>query len=492
MGRKQLFFTLFLSLIAVTFQNCGNYDSQNNISEEQDDFTSSEEVQFELQEQDSEDPSFGSKTGSRPSKVNISINSLFSDTLPPHIPKQTKNSKHCFTDKEIESIRLYPNKQNSKAETVSVPFCSKRFLKPITLINANSYYTKNSYGSTFDCKRYRKNKGHSVLRATVTKELTQFLDSTLAPEIPTNKLKQNAKCASSILLLWAKKRSFVKISKGSDYQGKFTQMWLTASIGSLYTKYQSVLDKGFSTNKEKMIVRKWITTLGDYVLKEASKYSTHPKYSSANMQFWRGYALLAASVASNKFEHIKMSRKIFKKALSEITNAGSRGLASEKGYLPHELERGSRAQGYHAFALKPILGMASLSKVINCEFIDSDKDLWSIAILFRKTIEGQRNKKVFENAVLKYTDLNISKKEAIQSSIAYVDHLMALLGDTEDSVIIQSRMDPYLKVKGIRRNSPFQKNPKYLFDYKFGGDMSLIPFSKAKLSKSLQKKCSHL
>jgi hypothetical protein len=122
------------------------------------------------------------------------------------------------------------------------------------------------------------------------------------------------------------------------------------------------------------------------------------KGHEANIQYWRAFAILSIGLLNRDKNLLSQSQEVFQTAMSSITDDPNRP-EDDYGFLPFELERRSKALHYHGFASEPILGMALVSKMYGCHFLNSHWRLNQISRLLRKTIQGKYQPEVFTNEI---------------------------------------------------------------------------------------------
>lgn len=406
--------------------------------------------------------------------------------LPAGVPATTKNESACFAPGEKDALSKWAT---SPANTVSFELCGhKPFIAPVKVIKGNQYYIAGSSGSTFDCRRYRKNYAHTENIRLAYTQLGTYADEMLNSSKEADRVR-GAKCLARIYLHWAEQDGLGKLEYSGDPQPDYTQLWATSAIASTYARYKKPIDvyaKKFTTNGGRVyatVINSWFERMGGRILTQIEaaekKYSTKAKYieKQNNMSYWRGHALLSTAVHTQNLAHLKKSEEIFKIGLSHVTD-GPGLLASDKGYLPLELARGSRALSYHQFSLQPLAGMANLSAAMKCDFLKTDKDLWKMALLIRKTTEGSRNSKVFRDAAFCEMNNNCDRATVVQRSALEQsaggngEPFFPLITNRTHKETIRQRITSYLKTKNIAFADRTGQNNyiRYL-----GGDIKYAP-----------------
>lgn len=332
--------------------------------------------------------------------------------LPKGIPKTSKSSAACFLPGEKESIE-------SSVARKSISSCDKPKIKPVSKIEAaDEVYTDSSY-STYDCAKVRES---FKLRLPTSLGLVEMLDDASEvmkdPYNPTTK----AQCLLNNLHAWAEANGY---SSGSDLQETHIRSWNVGSIAMMYLKIPVLTTLAKQQGKEDKILD-WFQKRGDQILINANSM-THRN----NHYYWRGFSLVAIGIVVKDLDMIKKSKSIFDFAINEIQTSSSD--VKNKGWLAAELARGSKAQHYHMFSLKPIMGMVGLSKAVNCNFLESAQEN-KLEALIRKLAEAGQDPSVFK------------KKTGVEQDeeIAGPESLFTLLGDDAQAMRMIKGVENYL------------------------------------------------
>lgn len=409
---------------------------------------------------------------------------LTRDQLPAGVPSTSKNESACFAPGEKEALAKWVT---SPSNTVSFELCANQpFIAPVQTIRGNKYYTSGSFGSTFDCRQYRKNYAHTENVRLAYNQIGTYADEMLNSPKQADRIR-GAKCLARIYLHWAQQDGLGKLEYSGDLQPDYIQLWSTSAISSTYARYKKQIDeytKKFTTTKGQVyatIINKWFEKMGGRILaqieREEKRYSTKDKYKEMqnNMSYWRGYALLSTAVHTQNLNHLKKSEEIFKIGLSHVTGGT---LASDKGYLPLELARGSRALSYHQFSLQALAGMANLSAAMRCDFLKTDQNLWKMALLMRKTTEGNRDSRIFRDAAFCHLNGNCERATTVkrpaleQSAGGSGEPFFPLITNSTHKEIIRQRITSYLRTKNI---TFIDRTGKSNFVRNLGGDIKYAP-----------------
>ncbi len=396
------------------------------------------------------------------------VSDILNEKLPKGVPLTTASNGLCFLSDEYEALK---KEVTSNKNTLSIASCSERFIKPKKTIQGAIYYTPGSSGSITDCKKYRINKYYSMNITMAVEQIQEYADNKLNSS--NQKIRSEAsQCLANVFNRWASDKAMTQ-RKGSTDQPYYYQMWYSGALASLYAKYSSLR---YQINKKGYLkeIRSWFDTIAK-VIANRIKYPAYSPYGTNNMQYSRGYSLLAIAIVTRNNEYLDLSYGVFKEGLSSVTN-GVNMKSADKGFLPAELQRKNRAQTYHEGALKPLLGMLMLSKSINCSFMDNNKKRWSLALLMRKIIEGNYHPELFDDAsykLMKSLGKPVTRQSVIQANTKTAENLINMLGYGKDRLFIVPKIDEYLSLKNIVRRVDFSDG--WYQDWKIGGDFRYLP-----------------
>ena len=154
-----------------------------------------------------------------------------------------------------------------------------------------------------------------------------------------------ARCLLDGLDEWA--RGGGLLGSADSPQSEHERAFLLAAIASSYAPIARVeqLDP-----VKQARVEAWITKLAYRV---AIFYDPETSRFRNNLAYWAGYAVSLAGAALNDHRLFEFGIAWYREALRQIADDGS---------LPHEVERGPYALGYHAFALNPLVLIAELGE----------------------------------------------------------------------------------------------------------------------------------
>ncbi|MCC6137338.1 MAG: alginate lyase family protein [Bdellovibrionaceae bacterium] len=409
----------------------------------------------------------------------LPVDSLLSDDLPSTIPETTLMSSECFIPGEIDQ---HLNFIKSTANTIELPSCKERFVKPVVVIKDNISYVPGSGGSVYICRKYRQHQYYAKFLTEALNQVTRYADTQLQ-SADLNVRNEANTCLAHVFHEWAKVDALGTLD-GEDAQVEYAQMWNTGGLATVYLKYPSIDTRAQTllngTESYSSVIKRWFTAMGSRIYVQVQKTKGSP-FGVNNMFYWRAYSLMATALISRNNVHIQSSQSTFIKALSSVTNGGGAVSPQDKGYLPGELMRRSRSLTYHEMALEPIMGMINLSEAMGCSFLKTDQQVWSTALLIRKLIEGHHRPEVFQQASFCYLNPGCNANGPVpyaqlkQTSDGNAEHLIPLLGSSANAQLVLRRTDTYLRTLGLKRSAETLRSNS-IYNIRFlGGDIRLAP-----------------
>jgi len=376
--------------------------------------------------------------------------------LPAGIPETSLYRSGCFKrGEERQWDRSRPR--------MRVAGCANPIVTPIEELTLNNMNTRpgEDGGWVYDCVRlrtYTYNVGG--IRAAMD-EFLEVADSTLPTDSATD---QNVACLTNTLYAWANRNGFGSINpsstEGDLRTARSVRAWHVGTFASVYLKLPGIQQAAERAGRDARI-QTWFRRMGRLILEDVrAPYSTEENRHKKNLYFWKGYSVTALAVATKNAELAAEGKRIFDIAIGQI-QAGNQD-PSAKGFMRYELVKRNRAHSYHIFALRPILGMLTLSKAMGCNFGDA-ASATRIGLLVRKIAESHRNPEVFKE-----------RTGFAQNSTAAVEpSLLILKWDAQKSRILSvaneylSNRDMELDFRGVNA----------LSDGYLGGNVRTLPAS---------------
>jgi poly(beta-D-mannuronate) lyase len=182
--------------------------------------------------------------------------------------------------------------------------------------------------------------------AAATAPLIEFLrlvtasaDRAVAPAGAQAQLTA-ARCALAALEAWARAGALLgRVSQQGEYQRK----WDLAGAAFAYIKVRS-----HATAAQRQIIEPWLAQVG----RAARAFFDNPGRRRNNHWYWLGLAMAGVGLATDDEKSWLQAKSIFNDAVHDI---------DERGALPLEMDRGSRALHYHAFSAMPLVVLAEIA-----------------------------------------------------------------------------------------------------------------------------------
>jgi hypothetical protein len=341
--------------------------------------------------------------------------------LPPGVNATETDRAKCFLPGELEAFDA-----RMDAQKVAVSGCSNGVIAPQSIIESYEVYDRNQ---NINCRSYRLNEFHTRFLDRYVSELTPLVDAT-----ERNYAAPNVLCASNMFYLWASRDAMTTISPyGSPHQSKLDRMWTFAGASAAYLKHphvrQRAAGQSVSNGRTKdSVILDWTKKIAPQISAEIDVNRSQGHES--NTQYWRAFSILPTALMNQDVDLLGQSRAVFVTALKAVEN----GIVPEekKGFLPFELERGTRTIMYHGFAASPIYGMALYSQAYGCDFMAASS--WrvsQVSRLTRKTIQGYYNQTVFKDRIRELYGTEVQPSQSDYRSLMY-------LGDSLDPAISQN------------------------------------------------------
>lgn len=334
------------------------------------------------------------------------------DSLPEGMDAYASTRSECFLPGEIAKLDA-----EIEASRQSLPGCASGVVPPEAEIEASRAYKQHS-GSVIDCASMRKRE-----------ENTRFLNAFLADVIATaDGPKAAPACAAAMIGAWAEADAMRDIgAEGSENTARALRMFTLAGLSSAYLIHPEV--RAAAKPAQDAAILAWFGRLSSGVEEDIARRRAQPRED--NIQYWHGWAILPTALLRGDAELLGQSRRIFGVAMGAVTR--DEPDPRNDGFLPLELGRGDKALSYQAYALQPILAMATLSQAYGCDFLASRKDADQLAALVTRTLEGYEDPAIFAQAAVR---LGMRKKPAKQQR--------GSAGRAPDLVYLVNRLDPAL------------------------------------------------
>jgi hypothetical protein len=358
------------------------------------------------------------------------------DDLPPGIPETTMTHSDCFQDPKELDIAIKAEFVNQNR--MSLPACQGLWQAPLPqkAIQGERTYVDEGPGYEVSCRVVRRNYFHEALRKTFLSELPVQAD--LAHATSDKKL---LKCISVSLYEWAKRDSFTVLGgkftapdvpdgdlRGNQV-GRATALEIVASVYFKYPALRARAMESHSTYAENhhVMIKDWLRKLATLTLEDGPSRWT--KTRASNVVYRQGNALMLVGLITGNQSFLAHGRLAFELGVWQITS---------EGFLPRELIRQSRALGYHASALAPLMSIFTLSQATGCGIKLSSDEEDRFLRLIARVMQGQKNPEAFSTATKLVAQADTGQKAA---------ELLTFLSAHPSSM--SARLDSILKEYGL-------------------------------------------
>ena len=175
------------------------------------------------------------------------------------------------------------------------------------------------------------------------------------------------------------------LADAPDHTGRSVRKWTLASASGAWVKLKFSASKPLAANvDEAKKVEDWLSQIGDKVKAEWSPTEADKNFN--NHYYWAGWAMMATSVATNRRDLFDASVKIYEHFASQ---------PDSQGYLPNEVNRKTRALGYHLFAVAPLAMTAAFAQANGVDL--ASKGNHALKRVAERTLQGFDNPKMFED-----------------------------------------------------------------------------------------------
>jgi poly(beta-D-mannuronate) lyase len=179
------------------------------------------------------------------------------------------------------------------------------------------------------------------------------------------------------LFLWA---SAGALLGATNRQGSYERTW---TLGSLALSFLKLAGAPGIDESKLAVVRGWLSEVANEVIPE---YDGANRASARNNHaYWAGLAVASAGVAANEPLLLDWGISRARLAISDVQKDGT---------LPLEMDRGSLALHYHAFALSPLVMLAEIAAANGIDlYSEGDGALRRLA---DRVIRGMEDPSTFE------------------------------------------------------------------------------------------------
>ncbi|WP_428381509.1 mannuronate-specific alginate lyase [Nevskia ramosa] len=204
-------------------------------------------------------------------------------------------------------------------------------------------------------------------------------------------------CALTWLSTWAKANALE--GDAPNHTGRSIRKWTLGSLSSAYLrlKFSSSVPLKLEPERAKLI-EAWLGRVADRVMKEWSPEDPIKKIN--NHYYWVGWSLMATAVATDRqdlFDRAVVFYRIFESQIDA------------DGYLPNELNRATRALGYHSYALAPLTVIAAFAEANKVDLASEGNG--ALSRLATRVARGIRDPQVFAQKTGAEQDIDASSEK---------------------------------------------------------------------------------
>ncbi|MCV2866059.1 alginate lyase family protein [Albidovulum sediminicola] len=166
-----------------------------------------------------------------------------------------------------------------------------------------------------------------------------------ASRLKPEQAQSAADCASAYIVEW------VRADALSDMQSHTAQQHRSIYVGTIALAWLQVRDRN-DKPLEQTEVEAWLATRAEEIVTYFGDRNDKPSGRN-NHRYWAGAAVAASGIATGRCDLYAWGTSALDIALAQVT---------AEGYLPLELDRGTRARDYHLYALAPLMLLALMEK----------------------------------------------------------------------------------------------------------------------------------
>ena len=208
-------------------------------------------------------------------------------------------------------------------------------------------------------------------------ELQRFLANETDAIIKSGQDNGRIDCILRTLIRWQETGDLLQPTK--NHTGKAIRKWTLAAISANLLKINHLAEKYDASTFA--VVKIWVGALADQVVRD---YSDLPLKKINNHAYWAAWAVMTSAALLDRKDLFSWSKQMFSTAMSQVNN---------RGFLPNELRRKSRALLYHNYALTPLVGIAAFLQANDQDpFLPGKGGLQRLAGV---VLEGINNQELF-------------------------------------------------------------------------------------------------
>lgn len=182
-------------------------------------------------------------------------------------------------------------------------------------------------------------------------ELQLFLAKETDAIIKGKADQKSLDCVLQTLLMWAKESDLLQ--QTNNHTGKAARKWTLAAISSNLLKIDRMAEQYDAQTFS--LIKVWVGKLAEQVVADYSNISLK---KTNNHSYWAAWAVMTSAALLDRKDLFVWSKQMYSTAMGQVDN---------KGFLPNELRRKTRAGMYHNYALMPLMGIAAFLEANNVD-----------------------------------------------------------------------------------------------------------------------------
>lgn len=213
-------------------------------------------------------------------------------------------------------------------------------------------------------------------------------------------------CALDWYVAWADAGAL--LGPSTSYSGKAMRKWSLASLSGAFLHLEFSHSQPLAAFPEQtQKIKTWLGRIGDKVLTEWDLSSPREKIN--NHFYWAAWAIMATSVVENRRDEFDWAVKVYRIFATQVDN---------DGYLPNELNRQTRALGYHNFAVTPLAMIAAFGKANGVDLASEGNG--ALRRLAERTMAGINDPQMFAAKSGGFTQV-LNDVDKQQTELAWIE-----------------------------------------------------------------------
>jgi poly(beta-D-mannuronate) lyase len=190
-------------------------------------------------------------------------------------------------------------------------------------------------------------------------------------------------CALQLLHAWS--RADALENEAKTHTGKSMRKWTLSSVASSYVRLKFSSSQPLREIDPAMLrdIEAWLARMGERVVAD---WRDQPVNKINNHEYWAAWAVTATAIALDR-------RDLFDWGLSQYRVATTQ--IDERGFLPNELARDTRALYYHNYALAPLAMIAAFAQTNGIDVTTANDH--AVERLARRVLSGIDDPQAFED-----------------------------------------------------------------------------------------------